>query len=56
MLSPDSAEREAPERTRTTTADVTPLALQLTRTEGAFAVGVLGDREELVAERITDEE
>jgi hypothetical protein len=55
-LSPDSEEREAPERTRQTTADVTALDIQLTRTEGAFEVRVLGDREELIAERITDEE
>ena len=55
-LSPDDEEREAPEQTWKTTADVTALDIQLTRVEGAFEVRVLGDREELIAERITDEE
>jgi hypothetical protein len=55
-LSSGSDERDTPERTRQTTADVTALDIQLTRTEGAFEVRVLGDREELIAERVTDAE
>jgi hypothetical protein len=55
-LSAESEERDSPERTRQTTADVTALDIQLTRTEGAFEVRVLGDREELIAERVTDAE
>jgi hypothetical protein len=35
---------------------VTALDIQLTRTEGAFEVRVLGDREELIAEQVTDAE
>ncbi len=53
-LSPDRG--DAPERTWDTTADVTALDIQLTRVGDAFEVRVLGDREELIAERITDEE
>lgn len=55
-LSPDDEERETAERTRKTTADVTALDIQMTRVGDAFEVRVLGDREELIAERITDEE
>lgn len=55
-LSPDNEERDTPEQTWKTTADVTALDIQLTRVGDAFEVRVLGDREELIAERITDEE
>jgi hypothetical protein len=55
-LSPDHTEREPSERTWKTTADVTALDIQMTRVGDAFEVRVLGDREELIAERITDEE
>lgn len=55
-LSPEDTGREAPERTQKTTTDVTVLDIQLTRTDGAFAVRVLGDREEVLTERIADED
>jgi hypothetical protein len=45
--SPDPRETEA-------TADVAILDVQITRVEGAFEVRLLGDREELAAERIAD--
>lgn len=51
-----SEDRDTPERTQQTTADVTTLDIQVTRVGEAFQVRVLGDREELLAERITDEE
>jgi hypothetical protein len=55
-LSPDSEERDTSERTRQTTADVMALDIQVTRTDGVFEIRVLGNREELITERITDEE
>lgn len=41
-------------RSTEATADVTTLDVQITRVEGAFEVRLLGDREELVSERVTD--
>ena len=46
---------ESPDpRTAEATADVMTLDVQIMRVEGAFEVRLLGDREELVAERIAD--
>lgn len=45
---------ETDARSTETTADVTTLDVQVTRTDDAFEVRLLGDREELAAERIAD--
>ncbi|WP_345781488.1 hypothetical protein [Natrononativus amylolyticus] len=52
-----AGDREEPSSTdREVTADVTTLDVQYERDGDGFTVRVLGDREELVTERVEDEE
>lgn len=53
LASTDQAD-ETGTRSTETTADVTTLNVQVTRAENAFEVRLLGDREELAAERVAD--
>ncbi|WP_306059182.1 hypothetical protein [Natronococcus wangiae] len=47
---------ESPVESREITADVTTIDLQVQRDDGGFTVRLLGDRDELTAVRIDDEE
>lgn len=50
------ADHDPEPRVREVTADVTTLDLQIERDAAGFSVRVLGDRDDLVTERVDDED